>query len=117
MVFVDEYNWYADDGQLSRTICELTEKLPETSSTAECCACDQAKYKVLQNISFHKQIASLFQDSFHAEVPITPRDYGAVLHKTLYISPISRPQIYIWCDVIRWDLSGRVPFVENIVIL
>lgn len=47
MVFVDEYNWYADDGKLSKTICELTEKLPETSPTAECCACDQAKYKVL----------------------------------------------------------------------
>lgn len=48
MVFVDEYNWYSDDGQLSQTICELTDKatnfLPVNPS--QCCACDQAKYKV-----------------------------------------------------------------------
>ncbi|KAG8330790.1 Spondin-1 [Homalodisca vitripennis] len=47
MVFVDEYHWYADDGQLSRTICELTELTQEPTAAEECCACDQAKYKFI----------------------------------------------------------------------
>lgn len=44
MVYEDSKSWYADDGQLTKIICESTEKRP----TAECCACDEAKYSVRQ---------------------------------------------------------------------
>ncbi|KAG4068199.1 hypothetical protein HA402_008840 [Bradysia odoriphaga] len=39
MVYEESKSWYADDGQLTKIICENTEK-----RTAECCACDEAKY-------------------------------------------------------------------------
>lgn len=45
MILVDAEHWYADDGKLTKTFCEQTETAkfdPE-----ECCACDEAKYKVL----------------------------------------------------------------------
>jgi hypothetical protein len=48
MVLEDADNWYADDGALSRQLCELPE--PENGKKAidegECCTCDEAKYQV-----------------------------------------------------------------------
>jgi hypothetical protein len=48
MVLEDAYNWYADDGALSRQLCEFLE--PEDGKKdvdeGECCACDEAKYQV-----------------------------------------------------------------------
>lgn len=48
MIFIDDENWYADDGQLSRIICELVEETSNAVLPSECCACDHAKYKVIQ---------------------------------------------------------------------
>lgn len=48
MVYIDDENWYADDGQLSRIVCELAEETSKTSLPSECCACDDAKYKVIE---------------------------------------------------------------------
>jgi hypothetical protein len=48
MVLEDADNWYADDGALSRQLCELVE--PDNGKKGkdeeECCACDEAKYQV-----------------------------------------------------------------------
>lgn len=49
MVQEDDSLWFADEGSLSRTLCELvTPSAPEDADEEgrECCACDDAKYKV-----------------------------------------------------------------------
>lgn len=45
MVFEDPDHWYADDGKLTKTFCEQTEKEQKVSED-DCCACDEAKYSV-----------------------------------------------------------------------
>lgn len=45
MVLQDSRNWFADEGQLSKTLCELTDKDVKLSED-DCCACDEAKYNV-----------------------------------------------------------------------
>lgn len=49
MVLEDSDNWYADDGALSRQLCELPEPENGKKSTddRECCACDEAKYQLI----------------------------------------------------------------------
>lgn len=47
MVMESENGWYADDGGLTKIICE--QKVDSTAkkmSEHECCACDEAKYNV-----------------------------------------------------------------------
>jgi hypothetical protein len=48
MVLEDADNWYADDGALSRQLCEHVE--PDDGKKGkdegECCACEEAKYQV-----------------------------------------------------------------------
>lgn len=48
MVFEDADNWYADDGKLTKTFCEQTEKDLKHDND-DCCACDEAKYSVRIN--------------------------------------------------------------------
>lgn len=45
MVLVDSEHWYADDGKLTKTFCEQSENAI-SYDPEECCACDEAKYKV-----------------------------------------------------------------------
>lgn len=45
MVLVDSEHWYADEGALTKTFCEQTEDSVKYDPE-ECCACDEAKYKV-----------------------------------------------------------------------
>ncbi|KAJ9583301.1 hypothetical protein L9F63_022355 [Diploptera punctata] len=49
MVLEDGDNWYADDGDLSRQLCELveTQKGKSGDDDGECCACDEAKYQLI----------------------------------------------------------------------
>lgn len=47
MVYENESRWYAEDGQLTKRICEDT-----SLSAPDCCACDDAKYKVCFIFSF-----------------------------------------------------------------
>lgn len=42
MVFEDEQHWYADEGSLTRVLCE--HKPEPRIQKGECCACDEAKY-------------------------------------------------------------------------
>ncbi|CAH0560031.1 unnamed protein product [Brassicogethes aeneus] len=46
MVFEDSNNWYSDDGALSKTFCEQTEKDLKFDEN-DCCACDEAKYSMV----------------------------------------------------------------------
>jgi hypothetical protein len=48
MVLEDADNWYADDGALSRQLCEHVESDngKKGKDDGECCACDEAKYQV-----------------------------------------------------------------------
>ncbi|GLV35646.1 fat-spondin [Carabus blaptoides fortunei] len=46
MVLQDSRNWFADEGQLSKTICEQTAKDTKFDEQ-DCCACDEAKYNVI----------------------------------------------------------------------
>lgn len=42
MVYENESRWFAEDGQLTKRVCEDT-----SVSGPECCACDDAKYKMV----------------------------------------------------------------------
>jgi hypothetical protein len=49
MVLEDADNWYADDDDLSRQLCEFVETKKgktDDDDVGECCACDEAKYQV-----------------------------------------------------------------------
>ena len=46
MVLEEPNRWYAEDGHLSRTFCEMTPKETEQLDELRCCACDEARYKV-----------------------------------------------------------------------
>lgn len=46
MVLQDSRNWFADEGQLSKTLCEQTDKDIKFDEE-DCCACDEAKYSVI----------------------------------------------------------------------
>lgn len=46
MVLEDARHWYADDGQLTKKICEQSENEVKFDPD-DCCACDEAKYKVI----------------------------------------------------------------------
>ncbi|KAK9875790.1 hypothetical protein WA026_009580 [Henosepilachna vigintioctopunctata] len=46
MILRDSLSWFADEGNLEKTICELTEK-DKTSDPDECCACDEATYTLV----------------------------------------------------------------------
>lgn len=43
MVFENRNSWFADDGELTKIVCELP---PAKPTADECCACDEAKYNV-----------------------------------------------------------------------
>ncbi|CAG9792251.1 unnamed protein product [Diatraea saccharalis] len=42
MVYENESRWFAEDGQLTRRVCEDT-----SASAPRCCACDDAKYRMV----------------------------------------------------------------------
>lgn len=44
MVYENASRWFAEDGQLTKRICEDT-----SLSVPDCCACDDAKYRVNLN--------------------------------------------------------------------
>lgn len=53
MAMENEAQWFADEGALSRTLCELVtpQEAVAENEVRECCACDDAKYKfVFQGI-------------------------------------------------------------------
>uniref|UniRef100_A0A182N3K1 Spondin-1 n=1 Tax=Anopheles dirus TaxID=7168 RepID=A0A182N3K1_9DIPT len=45
MVYEDEQQWYADDGALTKVLCEQEPTVPRLQK-GECCACDEAKYSL-----------------------------------------------------------------------
>lgn len=45
MVLEDATHWYADEGNLTKTFCEQTEKDIKFDES-DCCSCDEAKYSV-----------------------------------------------------------------------
>lgn len=45
MVYENESRWFAEDGQLTKRVCEDT-----SLQSSDCCACDDAKYKVIPNL-------------------------------------------------------------------
>ncbi|XP_044255568.1 spondin-1 [Tribolium madens] len=46
MVLQDSTHWYADEGNLTKTFCEQTEKDIKLDEN-DCCACDEAKYSMI----------------------------------------------------------------------
>ncbi|OXU19347.1 hypothetical protein TSAR_016796 [Trichomalopsis sarcophagae] len=47
MVMEEPNRWFAEDGQLSRTFCEMSPKETEKLDELRCCACDEARYKIV----------------------------------------------------------------------
>lgn len=45
MILQDSRNWFSEEGQLTKTICEQTSKDIRYDEN-DCCACDEAKYSV-----------------------------------------------------------------------
>lgn len=46
MVLVNNVRWYAEDGALTKTFCEVAPAEVGGLNVDECCACDEAKYSV-----------------------------------------------------------------------
>lgn len=46
MVLENNVRWYAEDGRLTKTFCEMGPTEVETFDVGKCCACDEAKYSV-----------------------------------------------------------------------
>lgn len=46
MVLENNVRWYAEDGALTKTFCEVGPKEVEVLEVDECCACDEAKYSL-----------------------------------------------------------------------
>lgn len=44
--------WYAEDGALTKTFCEMDSAEVEALDGEKCCACDEAKYSVSYKINF-----------------------------------------------------------------
>ncbi|XP_051166225.1 spondin-1 [Leptopilina boulardi] len=47
MIFEDSSHWYAEDGELTKTFCEMTSDEVEKLDDNRCCACDEAKYSMI----------------------------------------------------------------------
>lgn len=47
MVLEDSSHWYAEDGALTKTFCEMTSDEAEKLDDNRCCACDEAKYSMV----------------------------------------------------------------------
>lgn len=54
MVHEKSKNWYADNGQLTKIICEGEPAHDDMSN--ECCACDEAKYQVFFSLLLNSSI-------------------------------------------------------------
>ena len=53
MVMESKERWFAEDGQLKKTFCEMSKEDLEKLEESHCCACDDAQYKVrLLNFSY-----------------------------------------------------------------
>lgn len=46
MVLENNVRWYAEDGGLTKTFCEISPRDLEDQDVDRCCACDEAKYSV-----------------------------------------------------------------------
>lgn len=46
MILENNVRWYAEDGALSKIVCESTGEEIENTDETRCCACDEAKYSV-----------------------------------------------------------------------
>lgn len=49
MVLENNVRWYAEDGALTKTFCEMDSAEVEALDGEKCCACDEAKYSVSTN--------------------------------------------------------------------
>lgn len=49
MVLENNVRWYAEDGALTKTFCEMDSTEVEALDGEKCCACDEAKYSVSTN--------------------------------------------------------------------
>lgn len=46
MILENNVRWYAEDGALTKIVCEWTGSEVESTDETKCCACDEAKYSV-----------------------------------------------------------------------
>ncbi|XP_076175754.1 extracellular matrix protein f-spondin isoform X2 [Ptiloglossa arizonensis] len=46
MILENRVRWYAEDGGLTKTFCEIGPREVESVKVEECCACDEAKYSL-----------------------------------------------------------------------
>lgn len=60
MIFEDSTHWYAEDGALTKTFCEMTSDEVEKLDDNKCCACDEAKYSVNYYFLSHLLSSILF---------------------------------------------------------
>ncbi|XP_058804419.1 spondin-1 isoform X2 [Phymastichus coffea] len=47
MVMENSHRWFAEDSKLSKTFCEMSTNETESLDELRCCACDDAKYKLV----------------------------------------------------------------------
>lgn len=47
MVLENNVRWYAEDGALTKTFCEMDSAEVEALDGEKCCACDEAKYSLI----------------------------------------------------------------------
>ncbi|XP_071559800.1 spondin-1 isoform X1 [Temnothorax nylanderi] len=46
MILENNVRWYAEDGALTKTVCETVNTEIESANETRCCACDEAKYSL-----------------------------------------------------------------------
>lgn len=79
MILENNVRWYAEDGALTKTFCEMAAaEVVEGLDVDKCCACDEAKYSV----SLGKSLLFFFikiRSSNFSSIPTPPADNGGNL--------------------------------------
>lgn len=81
MVLENNVRWYAEDGALTKTFCEMDSSEVEALDGEKCCACDEAKYSV-SNVVI-KLILFISIDSFLESSNCICRSIGFYWKETL----------------------------------
>lgn len=60
MVYQQTGKWYAEDGGLTKVLCEASSESQQQKRVVECCACDEAKYSVSIYVHFEMICTYIF---------------------------------------------------------
>lgn len=122
MIYIDDENWYADDGQLSRVVCELVEETSSKTSPSECCACDHAKYKLIfeglwSNVTHPKDFPFSLWLTHFSDVIGGSHSYNFTLWREGQIASGSLRQVAEWGSVrsLEQELRTKGKYLKTLI--